>query len=298
MRLKVVGTGGISCKLTLSDDATLKMLVQMIQEGLKVSGNDFGLRVGYPPQMIHGLPLTALSDLGIKNGDSISFQEGGMYPLKGQGAPEPCSGSVGMERKVIAADNSCLFNALGYCKEGPGFDASVAYRKLIADAIDADAEVYTAAFLGKPPSEYKLWIQDTEKWGGEIEISILSKALSVDIWAVDVMTTNIFKYSGDMGSDVPCCVIVLYDGIHYDALVRSVSSGEEQRLFYPTIEEEVEREAKALAQELREKKQFTNLEGFDLRCMVCETGLVGQKGAQEHAKQTGHTNFCEYISKR
>ena len=290
MRLKVTIVGGSSCKLTLPDDVTLDMLVQRIREDLKISRKDFGLRVGYPPRILHGLSSTSLSELGIKSGETILLQEGGMYPIREvEGARSVAS--EGMERRIIAADNSCLFNAIGYCKEGPSFDASRVYRKLIANAIDTDTEMYTEAFLGKPPSEYKLWIQNVEKWGGEIEISILSKALSIDIWAVDIMTTNIYKYSCNTDCDTPSCIMVVYDGIHYDALVRSKPNGEEQKVFCPTLEEGVESEVKAIAQELKEKKQFTNLSGFDLRCMVCDTGLIGQRGAQEHAKSTGHTNF-------
>jgi ubiquitin thioesterase OTU1 len=31
-----------------------------------------------------------------------------------------------------------------------------------------------------------------------------------------------------------------------------------------------------------------------LRCLVCQTGLKGEKEAVEHAKATGHQNFGEY----
>ena len=299
MLLKVSG-GGHSAKMTLEDDnATLQMLVDKIYKELGLD-KEYGLRVGFPPRGLSGASSTKLSDLGIKSGESIALQLGGAYPIRVQ--EEKVATSVfggmttnGIDRHIIAADNSCLFNAIGYSKEGPGFDATNVYRKLIADTIDEDAETYTEAFLGKPPSEYKQWIQNVEKWGGEIEMSILSKALSVDIWAVDIMTTIIYKYSGNpVDVDAPCCILVIFDGLHYDALVRNAPNGEVQRLFYPTLEVGVESEVKAIAQELKEMRQYTNLAGFDLRCMVCNTGLIGQQGAQEHAKETGHTNFCEY----
>ena len=41
-------------------------------------------------------------------------------------------------------------------------------------------------------------------------------------------------------------------------------------------------------------RKFTDTAKFDLRCLVCQCGLVGEKGAMEHAKKTGHTNFSEY----
>lgn len=70
--------------------------------------------------------------------------------------------------------------------------------------------------------------------------------------------------------------------------------------------------AQKLADILRQKKAFTNTSTFDLKCEVsekyifdnlydidgfaqnCGQGLVGEKGAREHAKETGHTTFGEY----
>ena len=48
-------------------------------------------------------------------------------------------------------------------------------RKVIADAVLADSSTYNEAFLGKKPQEYASWIKDSSKWGGAIELSILSK---------------------------------------------------------------------------------------------------------------------------
>lgn len=45
----------------------------------------------------------------------------------------------------------------------------------MADAVKADRERYNEAFLGKPVEEYARWILDPSKWGGAIELSILSK---------------------------------------------------------------------------------------------------------------------------
>lgn len=73
-----------------------------------------------------------------------------------------------------------------------------------------------------------------------------------------------------------------------------------------------------LANILRQKKAFTNTATFDLKCEVraapssavvrqasfngvhiiilqdCGQGLVGEKGATAHAKETGHLRFGEY----
>lgn len=38
-----------------------------------------------------------------------------------------------------------------------------------------DPDQYTDGFLGKPNAEYCRWIQDSQKWGGAIELAILSR---------------------------------------------------------------------------------------------------------------------------
>lgn len=194
-------------------------------------------------------------------------------------------------RRVINADNSCLFNAIGYVTHR---DKTIAprLRTLIASTVLNDPEQFTEGFLGKPPAEYSTWIKDTSKWGGEIELSILSKHFGVEIAAVDIETSNVYIYGQDQGYSQR--VYVLYDGIHYDALARnrseSSSESTDQTKFRPEDDEALE-QAKRLAADLKARKQYVNLAGCDLQCLVCGRGLQGQKGALEHAQQTGHQNF-------
>ena len=44
---------------------------------------------------------------------------------------------------------------------------------------------------------------------------------------------------------------------------------------------------------LFQKREFTDVTGFALRCLICNTPLKGQSQAQDHAKSTGHMNFGE-----
>lgn len=48
-------------------------------------------------------------------------------------------------------------------------------RALIARTVADDPETFTEAFLERPNAEYCAWILDEQKWGGAIELSILSK---------------------------------------------------------------------------------------------------------------------------
>lgn len=52
-------------------------------------------------------------------------------------------------------------------------------------------------------------------------------------------------------------------------------------------------QAEQLAKEANASRQFTDVNKFTLRCMVCDSMLKGQVEAQQHAKSTGHANFGE-----
>ena len=54
-------------------------------------------------------------------------------------------------------------------------------------AINKDGQ-WTSSVLGKPAHVYVRWIRDPKKWGGEIEMIILSKHLEVEIAAFSVQT--------------------------------------------------------------------------------------------------------------
>ena len=303
MILKVCGSGTTKpFKFTFDSTTSLASLCSEITE--KTGASSYALYTGFPPKQLSGKGNDTLVDLHISNGDAITVRDDAGYPIEKGDAPITSvfttttttttpSEPMRMVRHIIAADNSCLFNAIAFCLESPNFDAQ-RYRLDISGAVLTDSETYNEAFLGKLPVEYAQWIQDSEKWGGEIEMSILSKKLRVEIVAVDVQTSVLYKYDGNPeDADVSQRIYVIYDGIHYDAVV----TGEGQRIFFPALEEDgksSEAGCLVLARQLKEERQFTDMTGFDLKCLVCSKPLVGQKGAQEHAKETGHMNFAEY----
>jgi uncharacterized protein (UPF0128 family) len=74
------------------------------------------------------------------------------------------------KRHVIAADNSCLFNAI---IKGKKLNETADHlREIIANIIKSDPEKYNSTFLGKDSSEYCQWIRRSSTWGGEIECLI------------------------------------------------------------------------------------------------------------------------------
>lgn len=85
------------------------------------------------------------------------------------------------------------------------------------------------------------------------------------------------------------CILV-YSGIHYDAVTLSplpTSPPAFHTTVFPVYDTSLLDAAERLVSQLRAKHYYTDTANFDLRCAICRVGLKGEKGAQEHAKQTG-----------
>ncbi|XP_019249841.1 PREDICTED: ubiquitin thioesterase OTU1 isoform X2 [Nicotiana attenuata] len=182
-------------------------------------------------------------------------------------------------RRIIPSDNSCLFNAVGYVMDHDRNKAPE-LRQVIAATVASDPTKYSDAFLGKPNKEYCDWILNPEKWGGAIELSILTDYYGREIAAYDIQTTRCDLYG--QGKNYQERVMLIYDGLHYDALARDGTVGPAERL------------ALNLVKEQQRKRSYTDTANFTLRCGVCQIGVVGQKEAVEHAQATGHVNFQEF----
>ncbi|XP_052208236.1 OVARIAN TUMOR DOMAIN-containing deubiquitinating enzyme 2 isoform X2 [Diospyros lotus] len=172
-------------------------------------------------------------------------------------------------------------------------------RQVIAATVASDPAQYSKAFLGKPNEEYCAWILDPEKWGGAIELAILAEYYGREIAAYDIQTTRCDLYG--QGKNYCERVMLIYDGLHYDALAMSPADGApeefDQTIFSVQKDGTIgpaERLALSLAREQQRKRSYTDTANFSLRCGVCQIGVVGQKEAAEHAQATGHVNFQEY----
>ncbi|KAK2990013.1 hypothetical protein RJ640_004691 [Escallonia rubra] len=234
-------------------------------------------------------------------------------------------------RRVIPSDNSCLFNAVG-CVMDNDKQKATELRQVIAATVSSDPEKYSEAFLGKKNEEYCAWILDPEKWGGKqeraffclvadmtrvleafikdmgfalayrhcaIELSILADYYGREIAAYDIQTSRCDLYGQE--SNYQERVMLIYDGLHYDALAMSPfdDAPEEfdQRIFAVRKDRTigpVEGLALNLVKEQQRKRSYTDTANFTLRCGVCQIGVIGQKEAVEHAQATGHVNFQEF----
>ncbi|NWY03317.1 OTU1 thioesterase, partial [Nothoprocta ornata] len=256
------------------------------------------LLLGFPPRHIDlSDGERRLGELGIHSGDTLIVEE---EPPAQRASPPLAKRAMGspaapvLARRVVPADNSCLFTSVSYVVEGGVFDAACApeMRGLIAHIVASDPEAYSEAVLGKTNQEYCEWIRKEETWGGAIEVSILSKFYQCEICVVDTQTVRIDRFGEDAGYTKR--VLLIYDGIHYDPLERRIPDSDvPPQTIFSTADDVVLAQALELADEARRKRQFTDVNRFTLRCMVCQKGLTGQAEAREHAKETGHTNFGE-----
>ncbi|CAH9083565.1 unnamed protein product [Cuscuta europaea] len=201
-------------------------------------------------------------------------------------------------RRVIPSDNSCLFNAVGYVMDRDKNKAPE-LRQVISAVVASDPAKYSEAFLGKPNKEYCEWILNPDKWGGAIELSILAEYYEREIAAYDIQTTRCDLYGQE--NNYLERVLLIYDGLHYDALAMSPSEKAleefDQTIFTVQMNRTigpVEGLALDLVKDQQRKRSYTDTSNFTLRCGVCQIGVIGQKEATEHAQATGHVNFQEY----
>uniref|UniRef100_A0A6A7FM20 Ubiquitin thioesterase OTU n=1 Tax=Hirondellea gigas TaxID=1518452 RepID=A0A6A7FM20_9CRUS len=201
-----------------------------------------------------------------------------------------------MIRRVIPSDNSCLFAAVLYAMEKTRDSNNIfELRQIIASVVLSDPQTYTEGLLGKPNTAYAQWIMNPERWGGSIELSILSSYYEIEIAAIDIVTLKMhcFGENNKLGKRM----YLIYDGIHYDTLVLVPhgNAPESSDVCIVSSEDSVAAaKAMQVVYQAQQNREFTDVHNFTLRCSDCSLGLKGQKEAQQHAQETGHVNFSEY----
>ena len=219
-------------------------------------------------------------------------------------------------RRAIPSDNSCLFNALAYLCDGRKGAARVPswkpnspateLRQTVANIVTTQPDKYTAAVLGKAPKDYVDFIQDISKWGGGIELAVLSEHFNVEIVAIDIQT--LVPYCNGTSNDTTQSCFVLYNGVHYDAIsfaslenaslvgANAIASEElDVTLVDATERQNALDQALDLARQLKQMGSFTDLKkGFKVQCLQCYVKLQGRKECVAHATESGHNQFGEF----
>ena len=335
MQLRVRGPAGQSV-VKVDDEATTQEFVRVIAEAAGVPNPEaMSMLVGFPPAALAVPAEGTVKEMAVQSGDTVivkaetaavvpttmqapsatdvaqmsedeqlaralalSEQEAAGGAGAGAASPAPPLASRRVcVRRVVDSDNSCLFRAVGYVMHGTRGHAD-RLRQTCADAVSADPARFSEAILGKPNHEYRAFLLKKESWGGAIELMILSEAYQREIAAYDIVTQRRDLYGE--GNGYTERVMVVYDGIHYDALAMAARpnapEADDTRVFRIDSGDAATYDAAAreLVKTQNEARNFTDTANFNLRCLVCQKGLVGEKDAREHARQTGHANFGEY----
>ena len=145
---------------------------------------------------------------------------------------------------------------------------------------------------GCPSEEYQTKIVKDDVWGGGIELAILSAHYGIEIVAVDIQNCRLNKFGED--KKYPTRILLIYDGIHYDALYFELLGNEDHPITVFTSENlDLLSMALEVASEAKLKGQFTDVKNFKLKCLVCNECFKGSQEADLHAKSTRHINFSE-----
>lgn len=315
LRLRCQSRAGIKVLEGLLPTSTIADLVLEVSRATAIPATRLKIKLGFPPRTIDTSDIhCSLSDLEVRSGDKITADEDtsvaaaaavqSQASVQSQGtkmstadallAQQLTRGRGGvLQRKVVPADNSCLFTSINAVMSDGSVDLDKAgeLRQIIAGVVCSDPETYSEAFLGRPNAEYVQWIMNTDTWGGGIEVSILANYFQTEIAVIDCQSARINCFGED--KNFPQRIFLLYDGVHYDPLVLEAADGTGAILEtrFSTEDEGAMQQAREIASEAQSSGQFTNVAEFSLRCLVCRNPLKGQAEAMQHARSTGHDRF-------
>ena len=195
------------------------------------------------------------------------------------------SGATAASLARMPDDNSCLFHSIAYLLGGPGEDAT-ALRRVIAGAVKRDPSRWNFGTLGKEPSEYVTFITNPIRWGGQVELCILSEHYRCEISVTDIQTGRVDIYGEGL---FPRRVYLAFSGIHFDAIELQTPAG--------LTKEVASRDAcadaavKTLVATRRSEGQFTDQLSMRLRCKTCGAIVSGDYEARLHSGTFNHTEF-------
>ncbi|KAJ1481153.1 hypothetical protein T484DRAFT_2746985, partial [Baffinella frigidus] len=126
--------------LDVQQDTTVASLRDLIAGKAQIPSSRQKIMAGYPPRALSpSRNGETLESVGVRDGDMLRVCK---------------TAARTFSRKIIPADNACLFNSVAFCLEGGRSDMAPELRALIAGVVLSDPEGYCEAVLGKPPREY------------------------------------------------------------------------------------------------------------------------------------------------
>jgi len=270
---------------------------------------DQTLTFGMPTQTITSEDSVLVSSI-LKTGESITLevakpvqttQSPSNQPStnqssnQGPNAISMIEGDGAIIKRVVPDDNSCMFHAISLCFEHSKPGKVEDLRNLIAKVILSDPINYNEATLQKSPEDYAKFMKQTNSWGGSIELSIFSEHYKAEILVFDIprQRHNCFGEQRNYAKRI----YLVYDGIHYDALVWNLAPEANNKDWDITIfnpdDYKIETACQALIQKEFKTGKFVDEYNYKIKCGDCGQIFVGNNNAIAHSKNTGHTNFTQ-----
>ena len=295
-------------KFTLSSSgkASLYDLKRFISKKFEIPVESVTLHIGQNRTKIELPDNTILENTGLVSGDSIMVQakQSSLRRLNSQSSKTfstrfqqvPDKNGLIMIKRVIPADNSCLFNSIAYAMENKSRNYAGYLRQIVATYIASEPEKYNEAYLDMNNEKYQKWILDEKNWGGAIEADILAKHYSTEICTVDINSLSINVFGGEQ--NFKRRIYLLYDGVHYDVMARNISEDMPEEMdvtIFKPLDNAASDGAFTLSKELnyRVHHRASELPSPKIECGACTKRFGTQTDAQGHYQQTGHYNFSQ-----
>lgn len=328
IRFRVRGPGWVET-VTATPDWTIQKLLDHLRE--KQGAEASALKYGYPLKNIDLSNTSAtIEPLNLK-GEAITFVPKedntpaappevptAMKPAFKPKAVEPDHTVIEWPEKdgylalrVMPDDNSCMFTAFGGVLQIP--DPAPALRRQVGEYILAHPDKFDKVVLEMEPQRYAQTMLSPERWGGAIELSVLSDIYDIEICSVDVKVceptqrSKLSKYRSNKpksqrvdryGEGKATRCLLLYSGVHYDRIAFTMDLSlpvDFDETKWDVGNDAVVEMAQRLAKQLKDKHYFTDTTDFVLRCDVPGCGWIGAGAAEasKHMKETGHSALSE-----
>lgn len=202
IRFRVRGPGWVET-VTATPDWTIQKLLDHLKE--KQGAEPSALKYGYPLKNIDlSNTSTTIEPLDLK-GEAITFVPKEDTSTSSAPPEVPVATKPDFKPKAVEADhtviewpekdgflalrvmpddNSCMFTAFGGVLQRA--DPAPTLRREVAEYILAHPDKFSRVVLEMDPQRYAQTMLSPDRWGGAIELSILSDIYDIEICSVDV----------------------------------------------------------------------------------------------------------------
>ncbi|KAG8861962.1 ubiquitin-specific protease otu1 [Tulasnella sp. 330] len=265
--------------LDLDPESSIMALSEKIFSATEIPPINQELKVGYPPKSITAIPSLPISSLGLKTGDQLIV----IQASNTNAAIKPASATIDAtsSRTGVAGRPSV---------SAPAFEPRTQPRQEMKPKAAEQVNVPDGILVHRvvPDDNSCLFSSIVKQFG------VLRTLLRIS-W--NTVIADAIKKDPETYSDAVLGAILLYSGIHYDAVSLAPMEGaplDFHTTVFPVSNQAIYKGAETMASHLRQNKAFTNTATFTLKCEKCGVGLKGEKEARAHASSTGHAEFGEY----